>query len=598
MLAKAPLSLVAASAVAVTIAALLPVALMVAGGVLAARIQAALSQAGPGPNLRPVYGAFAIVMSLFLGAELMVPVQERVRWLLSRRVDEFARERTMHGALAGSDMTRLHDSDYLLALRRVQGMVFHSATPGSGAAGLLGVFRDYLTGFAAAGVLIVFSPGVALGALSVGLFVRLQWRIAVINIIDVWIEGVPSFNESRYFVELGLGRTAANEIRLFGLRRWIGDRIHAAGIRGWTPTWRERFEGAAPKLPMHVALTAGIGAAALLWAARAASLGELTVPDLVVFVPALFATLGLGRTFPDDTAVEYGASTLPALETIEGQAAATVGREGARSFQSTNEPPAIEFRHVSFRYPGGEADVLQDVDLVLPAGGSASLVGLNGAGKTTLVRLLCGLYTPRTGSVVVDGLDLREVDPIVWHRRIAPMFQEFVRLETSAADNIAVGAVDHIGDETGVRAAAAESGVLRFAERLPGGLETILASRRRSDGSDLSGGEWQRVGMARALFALRAGATFLVLDEPTSNLDTASEEMLVRRLVDDTRGRVTTLLVTHRLSLARRTDRIHVMEAGRIVEQGTHDELIALGGRYAAAFGLQSSLYPLEASDV
>jgi ATP-binding cassette subfamily B protein len=543
-----------------------------------------------------VYGAFALVVGLFLAAEIMVPVQERVRWLLSKRVDELARERAMRGALVGSDMTRLHDAEYILALRRVRGIVFHSATPGGGAAGLLGVFREYLTGFAAAGVLAAFNPWVAAGALAVGMFVRLQWRITVIDIIDVWIQGVPAFNEARYFVEVGLGREAANEVRLFGLRRWLRERIHAAGIRGWTPTWRERFEGAAPKLPLHVLLTAGAGVAGLLWAASASTRGSMTVPALVVFVPALFATLALGRTFEDDTAVEYGATTLPAVETIERQAAATVGREGGRAFDRPQDPPTLEMRQVSFRYPGSDADVLREIDFVVPAGSSASLVGINGAGKTTLVRLLCGLYPPRTGLVLVDGIDLREVDPAVWHRRIAPMFQEFVRLEASASDNVAVGAVERLDDHAGVREALFEAGALRFVERLPEGLETTL-SAGRGGGSDLSGGEWQRLGVARALFAMRAGARFLVLDEPTSNLDTSSEERLVRRLVEETRGVATSLLVTHRLSLARRTDRIHVVEAGRIVEQGSHDELMALGGRYAGAFGLQSSLYPLEASD-
>ena len=136
-----------------------------------------------------------------------------------------------------------------------------------------------------------------------------------------------------------------------------------------------------------------------------------------------------------------------------------------------------------------------------------------------------------------------------------------------------------------------------FSTSLPDGMQTRLATSY-AEGSDVSGGQWQRLAIARALFALDAGARFLVLDEPTSNLDTASEERLVQRLVEGTRGTCTTLLVTHRLALARRTDRIFVVEDGRIVESGTHEELTALGGRYARAFGMQASLYPLdEASD-
>jgi ATP-binding cassette subfamily B protein len=251
---------------------------------------------------------------------------------------------------------------------------------------------------------------------------------------------------------------------------------------------------------------------------------------------------------------------------------------------------------VSFRYPGGEHDVLSGVDLTIPAGGSVALIGMNGAGKTTLVKLLYGLYPPSRGTIFVDGADLRTLDPSAWHNLIAAMFQEFVRLPVTVRENVAVGAVEHLDDVRGARAALAEAGADRFADRLAEGAESLLATRS-ADGTDLSGGQWQRLAIARALFALRHGARFLVLDEPTSNLDTSSEERLVRRLLDGTRGTATTLLVTHRLALARRTDRIYVLEHGRVLESGTHGGLLELNGRYASAFNMQASLYPLEEAE-
>jgi ATP-binding cassette subfamily B protein len=286
--------------------------------------------------------------------------------------------------------------------------------------------------------------------------------------------------------------------------------------------------------------------------------------------------------------VEYGAWVLPSLAALESIAARAIEAGGG------GEPPAgaaptVQLRGVRFRYPGGERDVLHDVDLELEGGTSAALVGINGAGKTTLVRLLCGLYPPDGGAVLVDGTDLRELDTRAWQRLLAPMFQESLRIPSTVADNVGVGAIEHLGDRAGIAASLQTAHAVQDADR--------LLATRYADGSDVSGGQWQRIAIARALFALRHGARVLLLDEPTSNLDTASEERLVRRLLDETRGRATTLLVTHRLALARRTDRIFVVEAGRVVEAGSHDDLVRAGGRYASAFAMQAGLYPLEAAD-
>ena len=596
MLEAASSRLVAAAIVTALVAGLLPIGFIVAGGVLTERIASAAAAGEETADWDAVYRAFALVIGLFLAGEVMLPLQHRLRWLVTKRVDGSARLRVMQGALAGTDMTRLHGDEYHEAMGDAQGLIRWAATPGAGAAGLIGVSRDYLTGFAAAAVVAWFQPVVGVAALAVALYIRSRWRVAIIEIINIWVRGWRDRSEGWYFAELGLGRTAANEVRLFGLRDWIRGRIRSAGLEAWTPTWRQRKLGMGRNTTIHLVVTSAVAAAGLAWAARAAARGDLTIGELVVFVPALFTTLFLGRYFDDDTAVEYGIVTLPAIETLERLASETLAGESGRSAPARNGPPSIELRAVSFRYPGGEHDVLSGVDLVIPAGESVALVGMNGAGKTTLVKLLCGLYPPDAGSIFVDGVDLRMLDLSAWHRLIAPMFQEFIRLPTSVRENVAVGAIEQLTDLEGARAALAEVGGGRFAERLPDGSETLLATRY-AEGTDLSGGQWQRLAVARALFALHHGAGFLVLDEPTSNLDTASEERLVRRLLEGTRGTASTLLITHRLALARRTDRIYVLEQGRVLEHGTHDELVALGGRYASAFGMQASLYPLEEDD-
>jgi ATP-binding cassette, subfamily B, bacterial len=342
--------------------------------------------------------------------------------------------------------------------------------------------------------------------------------------------------------------------------------------------------------------TVVVAVVALVWAANRAIRGVLTVSDVVVFVPAVFATLGLGRVFDDDTPVEYGTVTLPGLEAVERGAANAVEHSTGRRSLVTDRPPTVELRGVTFRYPGSDDDVLRDVTLKITSGTSTALVGLNGAGKTTLVRMLCGLYAPDRGAVLVDGVDLRELDLEAWHARIAPMFQEFVRLQVGVRENVTAGAIRRDVDDAAVWSALEQADARGFVDRLPEVLETVLATKH-AGGHDLSGGQWQRLGVARAMYGLDGGAGFLILDEPTSNLDTSSEERVVERLVEGTRGATTTLLVTHRLSLARRTDRIFVMDGGKVVETGSHDELVSSGGRYADAFDLQASMYPLEATD-
>jgi ATP-binding cassette subfamily B protein len=244
---------------------------------------------------------------------------------------------------------------------------------------------------------------------------------------------------------------------------------------------------------------------------------------------------------------------------------------------------SIELRGVSFAYPGRDARVFDDLDLVIEAGRSIAIVGANGAGKTTLVKMLCGLLDPDAGAIVVDGVPLSALDRPAWQGRVAAIFQDFVRYPFSARDNIVLGrpaavpgALDRAIERTMAGAAI---------EGLPGGLETPLA--REFGGLDLSGGQWQRVALARAMYAVERGAGVLILDEPTAHLDIRAEAELFDRFLELTAG-LTTILISHRFSSVRHADRIVVLEDGRIVEDGTHADLLAAGGRYAAMFRLQA----------
>jgi ABC-type multidrug transport system fused ATPase/permease subunit len=254
--------------------------------------------------------------------------------------------------------------------------------------------------------------------------------------------------------------------------------------------------------------------------------------------------------------------------------------QGTRAAQGM---PAREIclRGVRFAYPNGSQPVLDGFDLTIPAGSSLAIVGRNGAGKTTLAKLLCRLYDVHEGAIEVDGVDLRALDLDAWRARLAAVFQDFTRFEWPLRDNVAPhgGAPDEV-----IQAALAEAGAAHLAS-----LDTVL-SRGYERGTDLSGGQWQRIALARALCAVKLGAGVVLLDEPTAQLDVRGEAEIFERILAATRP-ATTILISHRFSTVRHADCICVLEHGRVVELGTHDELMAAGGRYRTMFDLQASRF-------
>jgi ABC-type multidrug transport system fused ATPase/permease subunit len=217
---------------------------------------------------------------------------------------------------------------------------------------------------------------------------------------------------------------------------------------------------------------------------------------------------------------------------------------------------------------------------MIPAGSSLAIVGQNGAGKTTIAKLLCRLYDPQGGGIEVDGVDLRTLDLDGWRSRLAAVFQDFIRFELPLRDNVApAGAPDEV-----IQAALAAAGAAGLAD-----LGTVLA-RGYPGGTDLSGGQWQRIALARALCAVRLGAGVVLLDEPTAQLDVRGEAEIFDRILAATRH-TTTILISHRFSTVRHADRICVLEHGKVVELGSHDELMAAGGRYRTMFELQASRF-------
>jgi ATP-binding cassette subfamily B protein len=304
----------------------------------------------------------------------------------------------------------------------------------------------------------------------------------------------------------------------------------------------------------------------------------MAVPMLFNFIPWQDA----------DWLLVHGTKSLVSLERL-----ADLARELAPSMPGlapADGMPAqvLRIENVGFRYPGTERQVFSGLSLDIPAGRSLAIVGENGAGKTTLVKLLARLYDPVEGVISVDGHDLRGIEPSAWRRRVAVIFQDFVHYHLSVRDNVGFGDLALLGSQDALDRAAALAGADDTIASLPRGWDTIVAAGYK-EGVDLSGGQWQRIALARALLAAQGGG-ILILDEPTASLDVRAEAELFDRFLDLTTG-LTTVLISHRFSTVRRADRICVLEHGKVIELGSHDELLAARGRYAEMFELQASRF-------
>jgi ABC-type multidrug transport system fused ATPase/permease subunit len=386
--------------------------------------------------------------------------------------------------------------------------------------------------------------------------------------------------DADYAYRLAVDPPASKELRLFGLAGWTIDRFIARRTRLHQLQYEATRLRERP-LVWSVLLVASANVIVLWALVSAAANGGLDLGGLVMYAQSAVGTSAIAFG-GFNWALDGASAPVAAVQRLE-PAMASAGRL-ASGQRTAVELPAreIRFRNVTFAYPGG-AVVLDGFDLAIPAGSSLAIVGQNGAGKTTLAKLLCRLYDPQGGLIEVDGADLRDLDLAAWRLRLAAVFQDFVRLELPLRDNVApAGAPDDV-----VRQALEAAGASNL-----GSLETILA-RGYEGGTDLSGGQWQRVALARALASVRMGAGVVLLDEPTAQLDVRGEAEIFERLLAATRH-CTTILISHRFSTVRHADRICVLEKGRVVELGTHDELMAQNGRYRSMFDLQAHRFSSE----
>jgi ATP-binding cassette subfamily B protein len=578
---------------------LAPVGFVIATSVVVGRLPGAIEGGWDSDDGRVLIWAIAAAGILLAVQQGVSPVLAVLSDRISRRVDGTIRDRLAAASVGSPGIAPLEDQELLADLTEAGGsMEFNPFTPGRAVSGLVALINRYVPVFASAVLIgVVFSWLAALAILVGSMLIRYGTRRGLVVENGMWRENMPNIRESWYFRGLALEPPAGKELRIYGLVPWAQGRHRAAYERSWGSHWPLRRRLYTTLMGTYAAVGALFAAGALIWLGHEAANGDVSLRDTAFVLQAGVIIVRVGLFFMEaDLGTEFGMSAYQALTSFEEKAATryTAKVTGSRSAEGMPRE-SIRFEGVSFAYPGTERPVLDSLDLEIPAGGSLAIVGLNGAGKTTLIKLLARLYEPTAGRITVDGIDIRELDLAGWRSRIAAIFQDFVHYELPAADNIGLGSVAHLGDEPAILRAAQRAGATEVIEALPEGLATPL-SARYTGGVDVSGGQWQRIALSRALFALEQGTSVLVLDEPTANLDVRAEAELFDRFIEITGGS-TTILISHRFSTVRRAERIVVLDGGAIVEQGTHEELVALGGRYEELFRLQAARFALGEDD-
>ena len=578
----------------------LPVRLLAGGG------------AGVGLSLAAAYLLVLVGLRWLLHVleQSLSPTSNLVQAQLADRLVREISVRIQRKANSFADISYFEDPKFHDSLQRAQNE--SRRRPVNVLEGLTSLFKAVLLLGSMLVVLLLWQPWLALLAAALGvpqLVVRLRLQRAN---FAVWRTSIPEVRQMRYFSGLLTGKEQAKEVRLFSLGEYFLRRyqeIFAA--------FHARYRGVRVReCWLETALSAvaaGGSWVAYVYVALAALGRRITLGDLSFYIGAFYQVQGSVANIVNDLATLYG-DNLYVNEVFEFLDTPPAMRlpEAERALQ----PPrplrlGVTFEHVGFQYPGTERRVLEDVSFSIAPGQCVALVGENGAGKTTLIKLLTRLYDPTDGRVLVDGRDLREYDLAAWRSQIGVIFQDFCRYHLPARDNIGLGDVARMNERGAVEAAAARGGAVAVVERLPDGYETILGrqfwtsqsnfgTERVQEGTDLSGGEWQKIALARAF--MRAGASdaseggedgtaqLLILDEPTAALDVQAEYDVYLRFRELTRGKAT-LLISHRFSTVRMADQIVVLEDGRIVEQGSHGELMSRGGRYAELYEKQASRY-------
>jgi len=573
------------------------------GGVLAVLVVALLAQSLVGPGVAGVLGwlvyrlttgadlvhAAAGPLAAFGGLLLLGYLAEAavtpLELLARARIDGAHRSELMRLTMGTATIDVLDEPETQTMIRQVRADPRNHVeyTPADGALSALNVMVGLVAAIGAGVVLAAYAwwmvPLLLVPALLVS-YLENRRTLAVVGTLRY------AYDEEAYadvWRQATISPSAGKDIRVFGFARWMVDRMQHHIAVGNAPLWNLRRRYTVRGGWSTFALMAAGLVPAYAAVSVSASRGHTTIAtQTAVFAAGWAIFLALADLDQVQRIVGAGAVLRSYAALRRRLTPASFGP----SVSIVDKPPLVRFEGVSFAYPHATDPVLRELDLEIRPGELLAIVGLNGAGKSTLIKLLAGLSAPTSGRITADGVDIATLDPRAWRRRLSIVFQDFVRYPLSAEENIRLG---RDGGPSTLDLAIAESGAGPTLERLPSGLATPL-SRGRAGGVDLSGGQWQQVVLTRALYATHAGAGLLVLDEPTAHLDVRTEFEVFDRLVGR-RSDVGAVLISHRLSTVRRSDRIVLLDGGRITESGTHDELVAFGGVYARMFDIQAERF-------
>jgi ATP-binding cassette, subfamily B, bacterial len=531
-----------------------------------------------GDALAPLIGLVAAgALASFVGA-----FQTQAQRLLGQQVRRDTLDSTL-GVTTAVDLETFESPEFFDDLQRVQTNAL--LQPLTMSTGLMTTLGGILGALGLAIALLAIEPLVVplllAAALPLWLVARKTGRLE----FDFNVDQTPGERLRFYLVATLIGRDEAKELRAFGLGETLRDR------------WEKSYEVYLGDLRTHVRrrlllALGGTFATVVVTVGAFALLVSFVISDRMSLADAGAAVLAirlLGTRieyiFKGVTALFESSLFLEDLHRFLARAPAEPEPSGdgaglRRSFEE------LVVDDVHFRYPESEGEALRGISLRIRAGEVVALVGENGSGKTTLAKLLSALFTPTGGRILWDGEDVRSLDRRALRRQIGVIFQDFVRYQLTARENIGFGRAEAVDDVEAIAEAARQAGADHYLEGLPEGYETMLG-KEFTGGYDLSIGQWQRIALARAFFRR---AQLLVLDEPTASLDARAENELFEYVQALAHGR-SVLLISHRFSTVKSADRIYVLHEGEIVEEGTHDELVANGGRYAELFELQASAY-------